>query len=66
MHGQTHAYVILLAIERLILLENLSRLVRLLNNSALNGLPEILERILRLKSLTKSTQLKIGLNFVRL
>jgi len=63
MHGEAHTNIIYLAVERLIFLEKLNRLLRFLDNSIFNCQSEIFERILRLKSLTKSAQLEIDLSF---
>lgn len=61
MHGKTHTNIIIITVERLIFLEFFHSLLRFLNNSIFDSLPETFEWILRLKSLTKSAQLEIGL-----
>ena len=53
MHGEAHALVILVSVEGHVVIEGLLRLLRLFNHGSLDGLAELLERVLCLQSLAE-------------
>jgi len=61
MHGQTHADIVLLSVERLVRLERFLRLLCLFNNGTFNSLPELFKRIFRLQPQTKRALLELSL-----